>query len=84
MDWPFETFLPSPILPPRRVSGVAEIVGRRNGAWQIGNIYLLEHGVRIAGYDERREIEMRLQTMAGGDIGRAYRRSMEGLCHDND
>ena len=82
MDWHFKAFIQQPR--PVRVEGFAEIVGGRNGSWQIGNIYLCKGGVHIADYDERRQIETNLRCSAGSAIGRAYRKSMEGLHHDND
>lgn len=74
MDWPFETFIPQP---PRRVSGFAEIVGNSHGGWHIGQIYVGPQ-FRQADRDERKQIEMSLHTLAGGAIGRAYRKTMEG------
>lgn len=75
MDWPFETTICRPA--PRRVRGIAEIVGAEIGVWQIGQIYVADQiGLRHAGLDEQKDISWNLHTLAGGDIGRAYRESL--------
>lgn len=80
MDWPFSTYVTHPR--PKVISGIAEIAGDRGGSWQVTTIYIEDQFgrrrmYRHADYDERRQIEMSLHVLAGGDIGRAYRRSME-------
>lgn len=77
MDWPFETYIKRPLH--RRVKGVAEIAGQRNGAWEIRNVWIEtgENLFRPADYDERKQVEISLQMMAGGKIGRAYRKSLK-------
>lgn len=75
MDWPFETLIHRP--QPKKVCGVAEIVGREGGVWQVGQIYVADRlGWRHADRDEQREISWSLHTLAGGNIGRAYRKSL--------
>lgn len=75
MDWPFETTICRPA--PGRICGVAEIVGKEGGVWQVGQIYVSDRfGWRLADYDEQKDIAWNLHTLAGGDIGRAYRSSL--------
>lgn len=81
MDWPFETLIHRPQT--KRVCGVAEIVGRE-GVWQVGQIYVSDRlGWRHADRDEQREISWSLHALAGGDIGRAYRRSLKEPRHEH-
>ena len=76
MDWPFDVFVQHP---PRRIAGVAEIVGERNGSWEIGQIYVRndEGAVRHADVAERRDVSLSLFMLASTAIGRAYRKTME-------
>lgn len=76
MDWPFETYIMRPL--PMRVKGIAEIAGNRNGFWEVRDIWIQQDGnlFRAAGHDERKQIELSLQMMAGGKIGKAYRDSL--------
>lgn len=75
MDWPFETLIHLP--QPKKVCGVAEIVGDSKGEWDIGHVYVRNHhGFRFADHIERREVCLTLYTLAGGNIGRAYRKSL--------
>lgn len=75
MEWPFEINAASGA---GGVRGVAEIVGKRSGLWQVGQVYIANSGAwRHAGYDEHRTVELSLQMWFGGAIGRAYRRSLE-------
>ena len=76
MDWPFETNICRPV--PRRICGFAEIVGKEGGVWQVGQIYVSDRlGWRHADHDEALDIAWTLHLLAGGDIGRAYRKSIK-------
>lgn len=82
MDWPFETIIHRPV--PKRICGVAEIVGGEGGVWQVGQIYVADRcGWRHADCHEQKDIAWNLHTLAGGDIGRAYRKSLREPSHEH-
>ena len=77
MDWPFDVFLLRPV--PRRVQGLAEIAGDWRGNWEIKDIWIstAPKTFRLADHAERQQISLSLHMMAGGEIGRAYRKSIQ-------
>jgi hypothetical protein len=81
MDFPYCVFGHATGL----LRGVAEIAGTGPDRWQIANIYVQDAGVlRHAGRDEYQQITWVLQVGYGGDIGRAWRASLEGQHEETD
>ena len=80
MDWPFDVFVQHP---PRRIAGIAEIVGDPSGNWEVGQVYVSDgRGFRHADVLESRDVRLSLFLLAMRDIGRAYRKTMEGTRRD--
>lgn len=82
MEWPFATYIMQPL--PRKIEGIAEVAGTRDGSWEVRDIWIKtgHRTYRSASYDERQQIKLTLELLAGGQIGRAYRESTQEPQHD--